>query len=142
MLEHIFKTGSILRERFLAPAVFAIALSGPIGFASVPASKVGPAVDNDLRQALRLLEKDDDDVVIKAEELPQVIRDYIAKDMPAGKITEARKDYKGNKSKTGDKFTYEVDVKDGNKEYELRFSNDGKFLKKRENAGDEPVEKK
>ena len=88
------------------------------------------------------LAADENDVVIKAEELPQVIRDYVAKEMPNGKITEARKDYKGNKEKTGDHFTFEVEVKDGKKEYELKFAPDGKFLKKRELAGDEPDDKK
>lgn len=94
------------------------------------------------RGSISLLAADDNDVVIKVEELPQSIRDYIAKDMPDGKITEARKDYKGNKEKKGDNFTYEVSVKQGKKEFEFRFASDGKLIKKREEAGDEPDEKK
>ena len=89
-----------------------------------------------------LSDKDDNDVVIKIDELPQSIRDYIAKDMPDSKITEARKDFKGNKEKTGENFIYEVEVKQGKKEYEFKFSPDGKLLKKREEAGDEPDDKK
>ena len=87
-----------------------------------------------------LANKDDNDVVIKVEELPQSIRDYIAKDLPGSKITEARKDY-GNKEHKGDKFVYEVDVTQGKKEYEFKFSREGKLLKKREEAGDEPPAK-
>ena len=111
-------------------------------FAASAALEDHRAAGGDLRQVIRLLDKDDNDVVIKAEDLPKTIRDYISKEMPDAKITEARKDYKGNKEKTGDNFTYEVDVKEGKKEYELRFSPDGKLLKKRENAGDDTEDKK
>ncbi len=51
-------------------------------------------------------------------------------------VKEARKDF-GSKEHTGDRYTYEVDVTQGKKEYELKFDHDGKLLKKREEAGDD-----
>lgn len=120
----------------------AIVRLGATAFAVSPPLEDPRASTGDLQQVLHLLAADDNDVVIKAEDLPKAIRDYIAKEMPDAKVTEARKDYKGNKEKTGENFTYEVDVKQGKKEYELRFSPDGKLLKKRENAGDDADDKK
>lgn len=131
----------ILRSHLLVTAAAAVTACASAGFAAAPTSAGDAPAGNDLRDIIRLLDKDDNDVVIKVEELPKVVRDYIAKEMPDGKITEARKDYKGNKEKKGDNFTYEVEVKQGKKEYELRFSPDGKLLKKREEAGDDADDK-
>jgi hypothetical protein len=132
---------AIVRKCLFAAAMAAVALCLPPAYVTAAPSQSDLSSNRDLRDITRLLEKDDNDVVIKAEDLPKTIRDYIAREMPSAKITEARKDFKGNKEKTGDNFTYEVDVKDGAREYELKFAPDGKLLKKRENAGDEPDKK-
>ncbi|HWE95526.1 MAG TPA: hypothetical protein VG269_16290 [Tepidisphaeraceae bacterium] len=132
----------ILRPRVLAAAAAAVTACASAGFAAALAPAAEAPADNNIQSVTRLLDKDDNDVVIKVEELPKVIRDYIAKDMPDGKITEARKDYKGSKEKKGDNFTYEVEVKQGKKEYEFKFSPEGKLLKKREEAGDDADDKK
>ncbi len=130
----------IIPGPWLTATLAAAAALAAAGFIAHPAEEAAaPALGDSL--PIRLMAKDENDVVIKTEDLPKSVRDYIAKEMPDAKITEARKDYKGNKEKKGDNFTYEVDVKQGSKEYELRFGSDGKFMKKRENAGDEPDEK-
>lgn len=122
--------------------VSSLALTMIVAVTTVSAVYAAPGNLTGRPGAIRLSDKDDNDVVIKVDELPKAIRDYIAKDMPDSKITEARKDFKGNKEKTGENFIYEVEVKQGKKEYEFKFSPDGKLLKKREEAGDEPDDKK
>ena len=130
-------TNPAVQARFLSLAMATAACVATSSFANDPSAQLDRSGGSARRHVHQLLDKDDNDVVIKTEELPKAIRDYIAKEMPDAKIAEARKDYKGNKERTGDNFTYEVDVKDGKKEYELRFTPDGKLLKKRENAGDQ-----
>lgn len=64
---------------------------------------------------------------ISVASLPKVVSDAIAKEIPAGKIEEAEK------AETSDKGTiYEVEVKNGKKEYEVVVNSNGKILKKEE----------
>jgi uncharacterized membrane protein YkoI len=76
------------------------------------------------------------EATIAVDQLPQAVVDTVMKECPGGKITEAEKETKGDKS------VYEMDVKVGSDAYEVKTTLDGQFRSKKVDDDDDEHEDK
>ena len=93
-----------------------------------------PGFSRPLTNTIRLeVEKE---VKIEIKDLPTAVTDAVKKAMPDGKITEAETEKKDGKT------VYSLDVKVGEKEFDVVVSEDGKILKTEEDKDAAKEQKK
>src|SRR6202000_1193763 len=70
-------------------------------------------------------ENDEKENKITLDKVPPAVTDAVKKEVPDGTITDAEKEEKHGKT------VYEIDVKSGDTTYEVKTSEDGKFISKK-----------
>ena len=120
------------RDRLLASLLCGVLFTSGYAMARFAVAADAPAAEMKDKENDKKEEHEDK---IAVDQLPAAVVDAVKQAMPDGKITEAQKE------KKDDAVVYELDVKSGDKVYEVKVSEAGKVLSQKIDEEDKKDEK-